>query len=119
MRDRLGRLWAAPLGRLRADSRDRQHSAALIGSDHLGYELQQPQPPARPTARQGRHRLALGTGGACALADMAVCLFHTAFLAHLPLLDRERFEHLVVVLSTARPISWVQAEPRRDPAEPR
>ncbi len=49
----------------------------------------------------------------------AVCLFHTAFLAHFPHLDRERFEHQVVVLSTARTIYWIQAEPRRDPAEPR
>ncbi len=56
---------------------------------------------------------------ASAPADMTVCLFHTAFLAHLPPLDRERFEHLVAVLSTARTIYWVQAEPRHDPAEPR
>jgi len=46
-------------------------------------------------------------------------VFHTAFLAHLPKLDRERFEHLVVVLSAARPIYWVQAEPRHDPTKPR
>ena len=29
------------------------------------------------------------------------------------------FEHLVVVLSAARPIYWVQAEPRHDPTKPR
>lgn len=56
---------------------------------------------------------------ASAPADMTVCLFHTAFLAHLPRLDRGRFEHLAVVLSAARPIYWVQAEPRDDPAQPR
>lgn len=56
---------------------------------------------------------------AAAPAEMAVCLFHTAFLAHLPRLDRERFEYLVAVLSAARPIYWAQAEPRADPAEPR
>jgi hypothetical protein len=50
---------------------------------------------------------------------MTVCLFHTAFLAHFPPLDRERFEHLVAVLSTGRVIYWIQAEPRPDPAEPR
>jgi hypothetical protein len=52
-------------------------------------------------------------------ADAVICIFHTAFLAHLPPLDRERFEHMVVVLSAARPIYWVQAEPRKDPGEPR
>lgn len=56
---------------------------------------------------------------AAAPVTAAVAIFHTAFLAHLPALERERFEHLVVVLSTARPIYWIQAEPRRDPAEPR
>lgn len=50
---------------------------------------------------------------------MTVCLFYTAFLAHLPRLDRERFGHLVAVLSTARPIYRIQVEPRPDPAEPR
>lgn len=52
-------------------------------------------------------------------ADLAVCIFHTAFLAHLPEVDRERFEGLVTGLSAARPIYWVQAERRSDPAEPR
>jgi len=56
---------------------------------------------------------------AAAPVTAAVVIFHTTFLAHLPVLERERFEHLVVVLSTARPIYWIQAEPRRDPAEPR
>ena len=56
---------------------------------------------------------------AAAPVTAALAIFHTAFLAHLPALDRERFEHLVVVLSTARPIYWIQAEPRRDPNEPR
>jgi hypothetical protein len=56
---------------------------------------------------------------ASASASIAVCLLHTAFLTHFPSLDQECFEHLVVVLSTARLIYWVQAEPRPDPAEPR
>ena len=55
---------------------------------------------------------------ASAPVTAAVAIFHTAFLAHLPVLERERFEHLVVVLSTVWPIFWIQAEPRRDPAEP-
>jgi hypothetical protein len=56
---------------------------------------------------------------ASAPPDMTICLFHTAFLAHLSPLERERFEHLVAVLSTVRPIYWVQAEPRHNPTEPR
>ena len=56
---------------------------------------------------------------ATAPVTAAVAIFHTAFLADLCALERERFEHLVVVLSTVRPIYWIQAEPRRDPAEPR
>jgi hypothetical protein len=48
-------------------------------------------------------------------ADLAVCIFHTAFLAHLPRLERQRFEHLIAVLSAVRPIYWVQAEPLPDP----
>jgi hypothetical protein len=56
---------------------------------------------------------------AAAPVAAAVAIFHTAFLAHLPALERERFEHLAVVLSTARPVYWIQAEPRGDPAEPR
>src|SRR5579859_1056148 len=52
-------------------------------------------------------------------AELAVCIFHTAFLAHLPRLDRQRFEHLIAVLSAVRPIYWVQAEPLPDPADPR
>ena len=55
---------------------------------------------------------------ATAPVTAAVAIFHTAFLAHLPALERERFEHLVVVLSTARPIYWIQAEPRHDPPSP-
>ena len=41
---------------------------------------------------------------AAAPVTAAVAIFHTSFLAHLPVLERERFEHLIVVLSTARPI---------------
>ena len=51
--------------------------------------------------------------------DLAICLFHTAFLAHLPARDRQRFEHQVPALSDERPIYWIQAEPRQNPAEPR
>lgn len=98
---------------------------ALVWADHPGRASLL---AAALTAATGRPPVPLHAGDAtdrlpalvaCAPADMTVCLFHTAFLAHLPALDRERFEHLVVVLSAARPIYWVQAEPRQDPAEPR
>jgi hypothetical protein len=52
-------------------------------------------------------------------AEAAVCIFHTAFLAHFSQADRDRFNHQVLALSRCRTIYWIQAEPRRDPAEPR
>jgi hypothetical protein len=33
--------------------------------------------------------------------------------------DRARFEHQVAVLSAGRPVYWISAETRADPAEPR
>ncbi|MGH3155385.1 MAG: DUF2332 domain-containing protein [Streptosporangiaceae bacterium] len=56
---------------------------------------------------------------AAAPAGLAVCVFHTAFLAHLPAARRQQFEHLVPALSARRPVYWIQAEPRSSPAEPR
>jgi hypothetical protein len=44
---------------------------------------------------------------------------HTAFLAHLTPPARSRFERQVVALSDGRPVYWVSAETRSDPAEPR
>jgi hypothetical protein len=35
------------------------------------------------------------------------------------LLDRARFEHQVAALSTGRPVYWISAETRTDPADPR
>lgn len=52
-------------------------------------------------------------------ADAAVCVFHTAFLAHVAQADRDRFTRQIRSLSARRTIYWIQAEPRRDPAEPR
>jgi hypothetical protein len=98
---------------------------ALVWADHPGRDALL---AAALTAAATRPPIPLHAGDAAerlpavvasAPASMTVCLFHTAFLAHFPPLDRERFEHLVAVLSTARPIYWVQAEPRHDPAEPR
>ena len=104
-----------------ADPDDAAWLRALVWADHLdratllGDAL---------TAATGRPPIPVHAGDAteqlpalvaAAPAELTLCLFHTAFLAHLPRLDRERFEHIVVVLSTARPIFWVQAEPRPDP----
>jgi hypothetical protein len=52
-------------------------------------------------------------------AGTAVCVMHTAFLAHLAPPDRARFEHQVVALSAGRPVCWISAETRADPAGPR
>lgn len=55
-------------------------------------------------------------------ADAAVCVFHTAFLAHVARDERDRFTRQIQSLSTRRTIYWIQAEPphpHRDPAEPR
>jgi hypothetical protein len=98
---------------------------ALVWADHpwratlLGDALTAAaaRPPVPLHAGDAAERLPAVVGSVP--AGVTVCLFHTAFLAHLPALDRERFEHLVTVLSVARPIYWVQAEPRHDRAEPR
>jgi hypothetical protein len=42
--------------------------------------------------------------------DTAVCVMHTAFLAHLAPPDRARFEHQVAALSAERPVYWISAE---------
>lgn len=98
---------------------------ALVWADHPGraavlaaaLKAAAARPPVPLHAGDAAERLPALI--ASAPADMTVCLFHTAFLAHIPPLDRERFEHLVADLSTTRLIYWVQAEPRPDPAEPR
>jgi hypothetical protein len=98
---------------------------ALVWADHPGratllsdaLAVAAARPPVPLHAGDAAEQLPAVVGSVP--AGMTVCLFHTAFLAHLPALDRERFEHLVAVLSAARPIYWVQAEPRHNPAEPR
>jgi hypothetical protein len=52
---------------------------------------------------------------ASAPADAAICVMHTAFLAHLAPPDRARFEHQVAALSAGRPVYWISAETRADP----
>ncbi len=94
-----------------ADHRER----ALLLDDALQVAASRPAVPLHAGDAAGQ----LPAIVASTPPGVAVCIVHTAFLAHLPALERERFEHLVAVLSTAQPIYWVQAEPRRDPAEPR
>jgi hypothetical protein len=108
-----------------ADPEDASWLQALVWADHPGRAAllrnALTAAAARPTipVHAGDATEQLPSLVATAPAELAVCLFHTAFLAHLSRLDRERFEYLVGVLSAARPIYWVQAEPRADPAEPR
>jgi hypothetical protein len=98
---------------------------ALVWADHRGrarlLDRALRAAAARPPA-------AVHTGDATALlpdlvasapADTAICVMHTAFLTHLAPPDRARFEHQVAVLSAGRPVYWISAETRADPAEPR
>ena len=98
---------------------------ALVWADHpgrarlLGRALR--AAAARPPApvHTGDATALLPALVASAPADTAVCVMHTAFLAHLAPPDRARFEHQVAVLSAGRPVYWISAETRADPAEPR
>jgi len=94
-----------------ADHRER----ALLLDDALRSAASRPAVPLH--AGDAATQLPILVGAAP--PDAAVCVFHTAFLAHFPRLDRDRFEHLLAVVSTGRTVYWVQAEPRHDPAEPR
>jgi hypothetical protein len=47
--------------------------------------------------------------------DTAICVMHTAFLAHLAPPDRARFEHQVAALSAGRPVYRISAETRAEP----
>ena len=51
--------------------------------------------------------------------NAALCIMHTAFLAHLTRTDRTRFERQVTELSNERPVFWISAETHDDPGEPR
>jgi hypothetical protein len=93
------------------DHRDR---AALLRSALTAAATRPPIP-----VHAGDATLQLPDVIAAAPPGTAVCLFHTAFLAHFTPAGRQQFEQLVPQLSATRPIWWVQAEPRPDPAEPR
>jgi hypothetical protein len=56
---------------------------------------------------------------ASAPQDAAVCVMHTAFLAHLTPPERARFERQVAAASAERPVYWVSAETRADASGPR
>ncbi|MBR7833284.1 DUF2332 domain-containing protein [Actinospica durhamensis] len=107
------------------DPADQAWLSALVWPDHP-QRLERLRAATRIAARCERPRFYTGDAAAtlpAAIADApvehAVCLMHTAFLAHLPPTARERFEQLVPQLSADRPIYWIHAEPRTDPDEPR
>lgn len=107
------------------DAQDRAWLEALVWPDHrarlarLHAALDVATAADRPRTYAGDAAETLPAAVADAPADAAVCLMHTAFLAHLPPPSRERFERLVPQLSETRPLYWVHAEPRTDPNEPR
>lgn len=94
-----------------ADHRDR----ALRLDDALRIAASRPAVPmyAGDAAEQ------LPVAVAAAPPETSVCVFHTAFLAHFSQVERDRFTRQVLALSARRTIYWIQAEPRRDPTEPR
>jgi len=47
---------------------------------------------------------------AAAPADAALCMFHTATLAHFPPEARERFRALIAALSRQRDLFWLSSE---------
>jgi hypothetical protein len=107
------------------DPADQAWLTALVWPDHP-ERLERLRTATRIAARCERPRFYTGDAAeqlpaaiTDAPAEHAVCLMHTAFLAHVPPLTRERFENLVPQLSAERPIYWIHAEPRTDPDEPR
>jgi hypothetical protein len=56
---------------------------------------------------------------ASAPPDTAVCVMHTAFLAHLTPAERDRFQQQILAISAGRPLYWISGETRTDPAAPR
>jgi len=98
---------------------------ALVWADHPGrarlldraFRAAAARPPAPVHA--GDATALLPALVASAPADTAICVMHTAFLAHLAPPDRARFEHQIAALSAGRPVYWISAETHADRAEPR
>jgi hypothetical protein len=108
-----------------ADSQDAAWLRALVWADHRDRALRLDEAlriaashPAVPMyAGDALEQLPAAVDAAP--PEAAVCVFHTAFLAHFSQVERDRFTRQVLTLSRRRTIYWIQAEPRRDPTEPR
>lgn len=98
---------------------------ALVWADHPGRARLLDQAihaagtlPAAPVHAGDATDLLPGLA-ASAPKDAAVCIMHTAFLAHLTLPERTRFQRQVAAVSAERPVYQISAETRADPAGPR
>ena len=73
---------------------------ALAGKPERGYAVGHVYPGSGAGTVIGERTARMSPAPLSSVpVGMTVCLFHTAFLAHLPSLDRERFEHLAAVLA--------------------
>jgi hypothetical protein len=103
------------------DPDDQRWLRALVWPDHrdraalLDSALQVAIRTApRPTLHAGDAPRLLAHVAADAPVDAHLVIYHSAVLAHMTPSARERFTAAVLALSTERPVSWVQAEPRLD-----
>jgi hypothetical protein len=107
------------------DPRDAAWLRAMVWADHRDRALRLDEAlqvaAGRPAAPMyaGEAAEQLPAAVDAALPEAAVCIFHTAFLAHFSQVERDQFTWQILALSTRRTIYWIQAEPRRDPIEPR
>jgi hypothetical protein len=107
------------------DLRDARWLEALVWADHpervtrLRQALHAAAERPRPHTYDGDAAETLATAANDAPPDAALCLMHTAFLAHLTPHHRQRFRETVLAVSRTRPVYWIQAEPDTEPGEPR
>lgn len=99
------------------DPANRQWLRALIWPDHSDRAQRLDRAAARgplPHIHQDDATEALPELLAHAPHDTTVVVFHTAVLAHFTQQARAAFAQKLLKLSTWRPITWVQGEPRPD-----
>lgn len=107
------------------DAQDAAWLRALVWPDHrdratrLNAALRLAASRPAPLMYAGDAAEQLPAAVAAAPDQAAVCIFHTAFLAHLPHAERDRFTRQVLTCSARRSIYWVQAEPRPADTGPR
>lgn len=103
-----------------ADPADRRWLRALIWPDHperaerLDLAAQAAARGALPQIHRGDATETLPELLAQAPPETTVTVFHTAVLAHFTQQARTAFAQCLRELSTQRPITWVQGEPRPD-----